>query len=68
MYIRILSDIEKFTEAKEAFASSDIQFNIGAAHIISKYTLREGMNRKGFKYLHVWEKGVLYPDDLVKRN
>ena len=68
MYIRILSDIGKFTEAKEAFASSDIQFNIGAARIIYKHTLRRGMNRRGFKYLHLREKGVLYPDDLVKRN
>ena len=44
MYIRILPDIKKLTEAKEAFGSSDIQFNIEAAHIISKHTLRGGMD------------------------
>ena len=68
MYIRIFPDIKKPTEAKEAFSSSDIQFNIEAAHIISKHTLRGGMDRRGFKYLHLRKKGVLYPDDLVKRN
>ena len=68
MYIRILPDIKKLTEAKEAFGSSDIQFNIEAAHIISMHALRGGMDRRGFKYLHLRKKGVLYPDDLVKRN
>ena len=64
----MLPEIEKLTKAKETFASSDIQFNIGAVHITHKYTLREGMIRQGFKYLHLRKKGVLYPDHLVKRN
>ena len=51
MYIKMLPEIEKFKEAKEAFASSNIQFNIGDVHIIHKHALRGCMNQRGFKYL-----------------
>ena len=64
----MLPRIEKLTEAKETFSNSEIQFNIGAAHILHKHTLRRGMNRQVFKYLLLRKKGVLYLDHLLKRN
>ena len=59
MYIKMLPEIEKFKEAKEAFASSDIQFNIGDVHIIHKHALRGCMSRRGFKYLQLRKKSAL---------
>ena len=59
MYIKMLPEIEKFKEAKEAFASSDIQFNIGDVHIIHKHALRGCMNRRGFRYLQLRKKSAL---------
>ena len=59
MYIKMLLEIEKFKEADKAFATSDIQFNIGDVHIIHKHALRGCMNQRGFKYLHLRKKSAL---------
>ena len=56
----------KLTEADEARTSSNIQVRERIESIMHNCTLKRYMNRQGFKYLHLKEKTVFYPDDLVK--
>ena len=65
---RILKrEVQSLSEDDAAFTSRDIQHNIGALETMCNRTVRRAMKEAGFHYLHLRKKGVLYPEDLVKR-